>query len=151
MHLHRTKYTTCTVCAFWWILGMGLECVFFYHFRQVIVFLVVILICEPFFYRFSLTIGHLKSRVKPLEFWYLILAYSHSETIDTCMQLFKTTTDHNLRIIQIDAPFLSLCLMHCPILFLGFHFQKTNQCPLQMITIFFFVFFYLWINKSKCL
>lgn len=127
MHLHRTKYTTCTVCAFWWILGMGL--VFcFYHFRQVIVFLVVILICEPFFfYRFSLTIGHFKSRVKPLEFWYLILDYSLLKTIDTCMQLFQTTTDHNLRIIQIDAPFLSLCPMHCPILFLGFHLKKKKK------------------------
>lgn len=35
----------------------------------------------------------------------LILRICFSPTIDTCVQLFQTTTGHNLHWIQIDAPF----------------------------------------------
>ena len=64
---------------------------------------------------------------------------------------FKQTTGHNLRIIQIDAPFLSVCLMlFVPFYFfyfVGFHFK--NQCPLQDDNHFLLAF--LWIYKSEWL
>lgn len=67
-------------------------------------------------------------------------------TIDTCVQLFRTTTDHNLQIIQIDAPFLISLLA---ILFFAILMAGLNQCTSssdQLFLLVSLVFFFM--NKQ---
>lgn len=68
-------------------------------------------------------------------------------TIDTCVQLFRTTTDHNLQIIQIDAPFLIFLLA---ILFFAILMAGLNQCTSSSDQLFLLVslVFFLWINNT---